>query len=159
MKLMLTVCEWVEVPQSHAISAAKNVRAEIQHVNKALFLCLCSSKQFRKYLKKNFSCLYRPANPLRNVTSSRSNAVNRSYWFHLISFQRVALSIVLKGKSEELKKKKKSSCQQDKKQHPYSSCCFHLHGRIVSMDSSHTVKTTIIYFKPTWAAESHCNAF
>lgn len=52
MKLMLTVCEWVEVPQSHAISATKNVRAEIQHVNKALFLCLCSSKQFRKYLKK-----------------------------------------------------------------------------------------------------------
>lgn len=108
MKLMFTVCEWVEVPQSHAISAAKNVRAEIQHVNKALFLCLCSSKQFRKYIKKNFSCLYRPANPLRNVTSSRSNAVNRPYWFHLISFQRVALSIVLKGKSEELKKKKKA---------------------------------------------------
>lgn len=155
MKLMLTVCEWVEVPQSHAISAAKNVRAEIQHVNKALFLCFCSSKQFRKYIKKNFSCLYRPA---RTVTSSRSNAVNRPYWFHLISLQRVALSIVLKGKSEELKKKK-SSCQQDKKPHPYSSCCFHLHGRIVSMDSSHTVKTTIIYFKPTWAAESHCNAF
>lgn len=157
MKLMFTVCEWVEVPQSHAISAAKNVRAEIQHVNKALFLCFCSSKQFKKYLKK-LQLPLSPSNLSRTVTSSRSNAVNRPYWFHLISFQRVALSIVLKGKSEELKKKK-SSCQQDKKPHPYSSCCFHLHGRIVSMDSSHTVKTTIIYFKPTWAAESHCNAF
>lgn len=157
MKLMFTVCEWVEVPQSHAISAAKNVRAEIQHVNKALFLCFCSSKQFRKYFKK-LQLPLSPSNLSRTVTSSRSNAVNRSYWFHLISFQRVALSIVLKGKSEELKKKK-SSCQQDKKPHLYSSCCFHLHGTIVSMDSSHTVKTTIIYFKPTWAAESHCNAF
>lgn len=157
MKLMFTVCEWVEVPQSHAISAAKNVRAEIQHVNKALFLCFCSSKQFKIYLKK-LQLPLSPSNLSRTVTSSRSNAVNRPYWFHLISFQRVALSIVLKGKSKELKKKK-SSCQQDKKPHPYSSCCFHLHGRIVSMDSSHTVKTTIIYFKPTWAAESHCNAF
>lgn len=105
MKLMFTVCEWVEVPQSHAISAGKNVRAEIQHVNKALFLCFCSSKQFRKYIKKKKLQLpLSPSNLSRTVTSSRSNAVNRPYWFHLMSLQRVALSIVLKGKSEELKK-------------------------------------------------------
>lgn len=81
-----------------------------QKSNMWIKLCFCvfaHQNSLENILKKNFSCLYRPANPLRNVTSSRSNAVNRPYWFHLISFQRVALSIVLKGKSEELKKKKK----------------------------------------------------
>lgn len=48
---MSTVCEWVEVPQSHAISVAKNVRPEIQHVNKAL--SLLTKNSLENTFKKN----------------------------------------------------------------------------------------------------------